>query len=481
MKTCPARANCAEVRSIRDWRFDWSDEEECERIKTHFDTYSHDDLMIPCRRGEECTRYRRLPWVKLVEPKQKIEAEFHCLVYTHKLREPAARKIVFKYVPRVFSGKDPRRSLEDEVKLNLPLDQYVKLFPEFPSQFKFSHEQYAKTMMAIAQAKLNHPRHRRLGTPLDVDEMLSILLYTGTKIIDDFRASTLRGDFHRWQKMRDTINRAIRKLHDAEMEENPEKNKTPVYAGFRDVIVDADRLDALFRASSRVKELCEGYEKPQIFLPYNDVLSSSIQKEVAESPRFCGEKGFMFVIERHSTAICADVSWISKFPDEKEILFAPSTLAIRRAIVKPDTKRTELEVLIMNASLIPMNRNGDIIINVPMHAKPQKQAQAIGAGAGAPNRIACIAVNPKTSILDLKWQIYRDTTVLPGKQALRFLSGNKKVLKNHATIGSLGIAATDDELKRTLCPSSLGYEVPPTWVAKQKEWLNQMLNCIYIV
>ena len=59
---------------------------------------------------------------------------------------------------------------------------------------------------------------------------------------------------------------------------------------------------------------------------YYDFVSTSTSRRVAEK-NFLGrgeEQGILFKLERDSTAIYADVSWISKFQDEEEILFAPS-------------------------------------------------------------------------------------------------------------------------------------------------------------
>merc|ERR1712187_158961 len=62
-------------------------------------------------------------------------------------------------------------------------------------------------------------------------------------------------------------------------------------------------------------------------LPYCDFLSTSRSLDVATEPGFLGEQGVLLQISP-GDADCADVSWISKFPEEKEVLISPCKLKI---------------------------------------------------------------------------------------------------------------------------------------------------------
>ena len=58
---------------------------------------------------------------------------------------------------------------------------------------------------------------------------------------------------------------------------------------------------------------------------HHDFMSTSQSEETARMFLGAGRaQGILFEFERDETAICADVSWISKFGNEQEILFAPT-------------------------------------------------------------------------------------------------------------------------------------------------------------
>ena len=84
-----------------------------------------------------------------------------------------------------------------------------------------------------------------------------------------------------------------------------EKGRYPVYSGLSGVKMDK-------------KVVKNGY-----FVTY---VSTSWRKEVSEA--FMKDKGMMIEFDqeyRHYSGVrCCDVSWISKFPDECEVLFARS-------------------------------------------------------------------------------------------------------------------------------------------------------------
>ena len=87
---------------------------------------------------------------------------------------------------------------------------------------------------------------------------------------------------------------------------------------------DAPLPDQLWRGVSEVKMLPGGV--PYSF-EYFNFLSTSTSREVAEKAVFIGKgdrRGILFAFSRDECAVCADLSWISKYPNEREIVFAPT-------------------------------------------------------------------------------------------------------------------------------------------------------------
>ena len=116
----------------------------------------------------------------------------------------------------------------------------------------------------------------------------------------DLCASQRNGDYKKWKFFDMCLFNAIQKLS------THETGKYPVYSGLNGVKMDK-------------KIVTNGY-----FVTY---VSTSWRREVSEI--FTGgDKGMIIQFDEeyrnHETVKCCDVSWISKFPDECEVLFARS-------------------------------------------------------------------------------------------------------------------------------------------------------------
>jgi len=191
------------------------------------------------------------------------------------------------------------------------------------------HDVYGSihSILHIVDQKMECIRHKMMEYPLKRDQMLALVLYTGLKNIMssnshkntmiiyclllgcdcnyDLCASQRKGDYHKWKWFDRCLWLAISRLSIRE------RGSFSVYSGLSGVKLDR-------------KVVQNGY-----FVTY---VSTSWQKDV--SRRFIGDKGMLIQFDKafkdnkdgynlHALH-CCDVSWISKFPDECEILFARS-------------------------------------------------------------------------------------------------------------------------------------------------------------
>ncbi len=157
----------------------------------------------------------------------------------------------------------------------------------------------------FVEEKLMHPKHEKMGYPLESDpsKVLAVILYTGGKCNEDLCKSQREGDYKKWEHFDLCLTLAIHHLSYYHMFDYP------LYCGLKGVYFEeADIKWAVF----------------------NSYLSTSQSEEVAMS--FRGKKGALikieggvksgFAAEGDTSINCCDVSWISKFPNEREILIS---------------------------------------------------------------------------------------------------------------------------------------------------------------
>lgn len=90
------------------------------------------------------------------------------------------------------------RALEDEVISN----GYLHVLE--PNGWQYRH------LSEIVEEKLNHSEHVNLGSPLSYDEMLSIILYTGSsEIFKDLRKEEITQNYSRWKVLTSTLESAL--------------------------------------------------------------------------------------------------------------------------------------------------------------------------------------------------------------------------------------------------------------------------------
>mmetsp|Transcript_46740 Transcript_46740/g.138064 ORF Transcript_46740/g.138064 Transcript_46740/m.138064 type:complete len:733 (+) Transcript_46740:79-2277(+) len=523
MAQCPHGEECEFVRICQQpWSVDAENAEEVKKVEEHFRTYSH--ARTPCRHGADCTRHRRAKLQKLLskqgERNRAVEAQLHRHVFSHgnESDEPSGDAAdTFFYIPDTnLVGKgikaiEKKFTLDEEVRANMP-KWYNALAKGCPASTNFER------LMQITDEKLRHPEHVRLGSPLEKDEMSAVLLYTSTKVQEDLRSSVLSGDYRRWARLRGVLEAAIQKLHAVQdLKQHP-----TTYSGFRDVCLDADWLDAMFPGSAAMAAGGEAVaagaaaaaEIPPSILtfPYRYFLSTSKSKEVALNFLEMGAgSGFVFEWSIQETSAGADVSWISKYGIEQEILMAPSTIGIQSVQIEAGQPTLIKATLIPPGSMRQARLQGDITIVVPLHVKPQiRRAVAPVAAAGSPapgsgDASALIAPEPasagpsassasakavpwgfralrvqakaETKLFNIQQQIYRDSKVPPGQQRLKFLEGAVQAKLEEAqakggegiehfahrtTLRDLGLhggSEVSEVSEVMLCPTTLGSQV----------------------
>ena len=129
--------------------------------------------------------------------------------------------------------------------------------------------------------------------------MLALILYTGCDCNYDLCKSQRNGNYSKWQIFDKYLYDAIYKLHKCEVYLN-----TPLYSGLQNVKLKKNQLLVSF-------------------LP--TYVSSSYVKDVALS-FIKKSNGMLIEMDKNicNQFICCSVVWISKFPDECEILIARS-------------------------------------------------------------------------------------------------------------------------------------------------------------
>lgn len=160
-------------------------------------------------------------------------------------------------------------------------------------------------LMKRAKLKLKAQRHRIIGSPLRIDEMLAILLYTESEYTHHMCKAQRSDDYATWKWLDYLLQSAIQKLSERE------SGDFPAFSG-----VDAVQMDVTED---------EGYFPTYV----------STSRSESQASRFIINNNSMmlhfdpsFKDDRHNK--WADISWISKFRVEDEVLFARSTSVLGR-------------------------------------------------------------------------------------------------------------------------------------------------------
>ncbi|CAE7468067.1 unnamed protein product [Symbiodinium natans] len=277
----------------------------------------------PCRYGDQCRA-----WLRLQEGGYRLDDQAHVAVYDHGGRARGDRAIfegmakfatmeftdAFKMSERLREAASvaATRSLWEEVKVN----GYARVL-------EVSGHPSAKTLDDIVALKLSSERHKELGEPLNHEEMLSILLYTGCDCYGDLRRAERDRDFKKWARFACVLDLAIYNLAMAAAAKGV--GLTPkVYHGLGNVALMHLPIDKVEYGD------LGSIWAVQFTTP--TFMSTSWNRSVAEgfidmnSSEGSGLRGLLIEMEgEEASLVGADVSWISKFPHECEVLLGRFT------------------------------------------------------------------------------------------------------------------------------------------------------------
>ena len=153
------------------------------------------------------------------------------------------------------------------------------------------------SLLQVVNLKMKHPRHLEIGSPLKRDEMLALLLYTGCDCNYDMCAAQRAGDYQKWRWFDYCLAQGISTLSECET------GQFTLYQGLSGVQMLTNVTEPHFlvthTSTTWIRAVAEVYTKGSGMLV-------EIDKDVKSD----------------SGVDCCDVSWISKFPDEAEVLFS---------------------------------------------------------------------------------------------------------------------------------------------------------------
>lgn len=294
---CPLMRNgeksCAVFGRLKNYEYSLEDLEHMER-------YSYCAIPpVVCRyghRGDECKAY-----IRLKDGANRLDDRCHLQIYQHPPRDVPktvqSESQQFTEGPRKYSltsvmSQSEHKQIEmlmDEVKQN-----------GFESDLSTKD---GESIMKIVNEKMKHPQHKALGYPLNKAKMLSIVLYTGCECNWYLSEATRTGEWDKWPVFERILSGAIRRLSYREYGEYP------VYCGIKGVMDFG---------------LSDGKSKVVTLRTF-----TSTSWDIEQAKDYCGGKGMILGFTSEVRRFGANVSWISKFGFEKEVLFPPMKVRMK--------------------------------------------------------------------------------------------------------------------------------------------------------
>eukprot|EP01084_Bolivina_argentea_P129758 229127_1 len=255
-----------------------------------------------CKHRSECDSYRRL-----VNRGYRLDDLCHAQIYSHQPRVNHTSNNDWKQLKFVKANqgnagitkynKDHNTEATNNGELRNELIKNGYEYVLTPTCGSYKH------LSEIVAEKLNHPIHKSFGSPLNIDEMLSIILYTGTDLHKVVRDTEVKQNYEKWKHFRINLSNAIHKL--PSITKNNIDGSERTYHGLNKVI-NHKKYDGWFESCT--------------------VISTSLDKNIAlKSVKNEGSILYFPLIGHFGpTFENADVSWISKFPYEREVLILPT-------------------------------------------------------------------------------------------------------------------------------------------------------------
>eukprot|EP01084_Bolivina_argentea_P294372 506479_1 len=299
--------SCSIFKSMKqDYKFS-------ENSLKHLQTYSHYKTARfespECRYGVKCRSFKRMQ-----EGGYRLDDRCHMEIYRH-----SPRTMDIKLAKNIF----PFKFIQNEEKEGIPVlhetykptendkkrywsdknnEGWLKaLIEEVITNGQKSDLEMndGESLMVVVEDKLKHPQHIKLGNPLRKDQMLALILYTGCDSNYKMCAKQRDSDYDTWKWFDLCLYTAIDALW------RRETGKYKLYSGLANVKLNSSSIN--------------GY-----FLTYT---STTWNRNVAL--RFIkqyGDTGMLIEMDDNfrnkSFNRCCNVSWISKFPSECEVLLA---------------------------------------------------------------------------------------------------------------------------------------------------------------
>ena len=255
-----------------------------------------------CKHGMECEAF-----IRLESGGNRLDDRCHIKLYPHpprtdrqiRMTEDVAKVIINTHheqnrdiCAQYIGHNSALGALLSEVIVN---GYKNDLFLSNTTEEEYKNDQY--TIMKIGDQKMNHPRHKALGSPLTRAQMLALILYTGCGCNYDLCKSHRSGDYEKWKWFDACLYKAIEALNDKET------GSYKLYTGLSNVKLPVQKLKRCY---------------------FPTYVSTRWVKDVAIT--FINDGGMIIEIDENSMRQlnCCDVSWISKFSDECEILVARS-------------------------------------------------------------------------------------------------------------------------------------------------------------
>eukprot|EP01084_Bolivina_argentea_P273425 465754_1 len=283
--------------------------EYSEEHLTHLNEYSHfhDEFSQKpeCKYNEKCYAF-----IRLANGGNRVDDRCHIKLYRHPPRRRNIELCENLHQFILNKNQDENRDTfipSDRYIINNNANVLKELIKEvksngFESDLFISDEDHKNgdySLLQVVDKKINCRRHRMMGSPLNKAEMLALVMYTGCDCNYDLCKSQRNGVYEKWKWFDKCLWNAIYKLS------LHETGKYCLYSGLSNVKLNK-------------REISSGY-----FVTY---VSATWVKDVAVS--FMEDEGMIIQLDesfRSSYHVnCCDVSWISKFPDECEVLIGRS-------------------------------------------------------------------------------------------------------------------------------------------------------------
>ena len=265
-----------------------------------------------CKYEQECKAF-----IRLENGGNRLDDRCHVKIYRHPPRNNRQIKLSKNINSFIYNQNDEKnhelyKGASDDKKkykynksdgyINALIEEVIFNGYKYDLCLKCSknddckHSEYS--LLSIVDEKLNHIRHKKMGYPLNRAHMLSLILYTSCDCNYDLCSSQRSGDYSKWKWFDYNLWWAIRALSLREC------GSYKLYSGLNGVKLNK-------------KEIKSGS-----FITYT---STSWNKNV--SIQFMGnDKGMIIEFDENyrneANVHCCDVSWISKFPDECEVLIS---------------------------------------------------------------------------------------------------------------------------------------------------------------